>query len=173
MIALHSLSVISKTHQLEALAHFLDRLTDTADDRKFIFEEIIFENDSYVLNKEDEQKLQNVVNFLNQVGLLLDNKLLSSKLVLSLSHTVIIRCCYIVIPYTKHREEMLGGRYGRRLEKLQSRAQRYHDANPKHRNTAIKLPKPEMIIYKTDIQKGFRGLPQQLNWAVIRALSLY
>lgn len=178
IIALMNLRVISKNQHLASVREFTKDLTETAEDQKFVLQEFNFSlKDPNPLPSEIERKVQNVVDALNRIGLLMENGLLSSKLVFSICHTMIIRLWYKLEPYVQYHEVRIGGRYGRRLARLATRAKRYHDAKPQHRITKIKIdPGPEkepFIIYETTIKQGLAGVEQKMIWSMKRFFSIY
>lgn len=166
-IAVRSLVLISHTQQLEAVTRFFEYLGETSLDREFVCSSLPLRIDGTVLPREDIQRARNVVNFLNRVGLMLDNRLLSPTLVMSICHTVIIRCCHVLDDFVQTEERRIGGRYGRRLKLLEKRAQRYHDVRPQHRITQIKLYRPttgSIVIYQTKHRRHIWGIAQRIYW---------
>lgn len=176
IIALVNLRIIANTQHLEAIGEFLKDWADASDDRKFILQDFNFSPENE-LPHETEKKAQNVINCLNRVGLLLDNRLLSSHLVFSICHTQIIRCWYKLEAYVKYHESRIGGRYGRRLEHLFIRAKKYHDISSQHRITKIKIDpgfnKDSFVIYETTIDKGWSGSIQKINWWLRKLFNIF
>lgn len=178
IIALRELKVISKAQQIEAVREFLRDLNDTEADRKFLYSKFDFSPEcSESLQSEDEQKVRNVINCFNRIGLLIENGLLPARLVFSICHTEIIRSVYKLESYMKYYESRIGSRYGRRLLRIAKRAKIYHDIHPWHRITKIKIDpgpgKNPYVIYETKIEKGLKGIKQKLIWAIRRKLHIY
>jgi len=178
IVAIINLRVIAKTQILDSVREFLEELKDTAEDRGFLFNKFNFSSQKpEEIPPETEKRIQNVVNSLNRIGFLLENRLLSSRLVFSICHPMIIKCCHKLKEYVRYRESRVGGRYGRRLDRLDIRAKTFHDANPQHRTSAIKFypgpGKEPIIIYQTTIKKGLDGLKQKINWNIRRLFSVY
>lgn len=178
IIALKELRVISKTQQIEALREFLRDLNDTEEDRKFLYEEFEFSMGSpKPLQPEEERRVQNIINCFNRIGLLIENGLLSPRLVFSICHTEIIRCVFKLKEYMEYRESRIGSRYGRRLLRLDRRAKIYHDINPQHRKTKIMIDpgpgKTPYVIYETKLEKGLKGVKQKIIWAIRRYFHVY
>lgn len=176
-IALRSLRTIGRTHELQAVNQFYELVRDSEVDRYFIFQEIDLLDPATELTTEQERRVRHVVNFLNKVGMLMDMKLLPQKFVLGLTHALIIRTCFLVIPYAAAKEATLGGRYGRRLTSLRHQAQMYHDASPNHRKTSIKIHKKGLhdgeVIYQTRPLLGSAGVCQRSMWRLQRWLHWY
>lgn len=172
-IGLRSLRVMSQTRELESVTRFLEYLDETTDNRRAIMHDIDLSGGCTTFTKEQEQILQSVVNLLNRIGFMMDARLLSPKLLFGMCHTMIIRCCYILEPYVKYHEEKIGGRYGRRLEKLARQAQFYHDAKPDHRVTKIKISPSNKVVYETRVPVGFPGLMRRVSWLYARTFNKY
>jgi hypothetical protein len=176
-IAIGNLRAIVRSHNLEAVTHFYGLLASVADDRRFLTQDIDILDPASTLSPEQDKRVRNVLNFHNKIGMLMDMKLLPQKFVLSLTHTMIIRDCYLLIPYAVAEEKRIGGRYGRRLLPLLRQAQMYHDASPNHRITRIKISKKGLrngeVIYETRRLKGFAGVCQRTFWSLQRSLRRY
>ena len=175
-IAVINLKLIRRTFQLEAVSRFMDELTETSDERRYVYTKFKREADFSRLDLESVNKVERVINTLNKIGLLIENDMLSPELVLSISHTVIIRCWYKIELYIKYREGVLGGRYGKRIERLYARACRFHDIRPHQRINPIKIDcesGENIIIYRTTVFDGTRGLLQDTSWGIRRLFRLY
>ncbi|MFT3784910.1 MAG: hypothetical protein QM770_01930 [Tepidisphaeraceae bacterium] len=172
-----SLRAMVRTNELSAAIRFLDEVASTVPDRNAIMQEIDLFDDLAKLRREDEAAVQRVLNFFNRVALLMDKKLLPPKFVMSIFHTAIIRCCYVLQPYIEFQESRIGGRYGRKLVQLMHRAQLYHDCDPRHRVTKVKLFKKGLrngeVIYETKRHPGLTGAWQRVYWFYIRVLRRY
>lgn len=177
IIAVNNLRVIAKMQRLESIREFFKDLADTVEDRKFVIQKFNSSSKKLKLTPGTERKIQNVVNFLNRVGLLLEKGLLSPQLVFGIFYTGIIRCCYKLESYRKYHESRIGGRYGRRIGRLAKRAERYHDSNPQYRVTKIKIDpgsgKEPFIVYQTTIEKGLDGIKQKISWIIRRFFRIY
>lgn len=177
LIALRSLWAIVRTHELQSVNQFYEALKQSEADRRFVMQEIDLLDPQKELTREEELRVKNVINFLNKVGMLMDMKLLAQKFVLSLTHTMIIRLCFVLIPFAAAEEKKIGGRYGRRLTSLAHQARIYHDASPNHRITKIKLSKKGLrngeVIYETRPLLGLRGQLQCGVWRFQRFFHWY
>jgi hypothetical protein len=167
VIALKNLKIIAKSQKFEVLDSFIKELKDNEESRKFLFKKYKFES----LNKLDEdsiKEVEKVINSLNRISLLLDNKLIDADVIFGLCHTMIIRCEYQLRSYIKEKEAIIGGRYGMRIFKLTKRAKKFHDSYKYHRckPLSVNLNKETVEIYKTDIGKDFEEkLNNQLEWS--------
>ncbi len=112
-IAVQSLRAIRRIQQAEAVNIFFEDLAKTAEDRRFVYQELPHIPIEQELSLEQKQKVENVINYLNRMGFLIDNKMFPAHLVLSICHTMIIRCYHIIELRVKHQESRIGGRYGR------------------------------------------------------------
>lgn len=175
-IAIINLVAITRTHHLQAVSQFMQDLAATADDRRFIYREFCFAESTKPISAEAKTRADNVINFLNRVGLLIENRLLSPEMVLSICHTVIIRCWYKIGDYVRYQESLLGGRYGRRLERLVERAKAFHDIRPHQRWHPVLLDDGSgrpMIIYQTEVENGCGVIKQRFVWFIKRILRIY
>ena len=177
IIAVINLRALIKTQYLESVQELFKYLADTAEDREFVIKEFSFSPEEPKLQPDIKRKVENVINSLNRIGLLLESKLLPPKYVFGICHGQIIRCWYKLKDYAQYKESRIGERYGRRLARLATRAKMYHDINPQHRVTKIKIdPGPgqePFIVYETTIKKGFGGIKQKICWNIRRLFRLY
>ena len=177
IIAVFNLRIIAKRQQLESVREFLKDLLDTSEDRKFVIRDFDFSLHSPPLSEELEKKVRNVINLLNRIGLLIESNLLPPKIVFGLSHTLIIRCWYKLHDYITFQESRIGGRYGRRIERMALRAKLYQDINPYHRATKIRIDlnhgREPTVIYETSINSGLKGLWQRIIWFLRRIFRVY
>ncbi len=177
IIAIRNLRVIRKTQSLESVLAFLNDSANVSEDRRFLLREFNFMLNKPKLSEENEKRVKNVINSFNRIGLLIENRLLPSKFVLSIHHSQIIRCWYKLEDYISYNENLIGGRYGRRIARLVTKAKRYHDSNKKHRVTQIKIysikGKEPFLIYETNIRTGLHGLFQKLVWMLRRVFKIY
>lgn len=175
-LAYINLRVVVKTHRLESVQEFLKDYEEASEGRRFVIYDFDFSADQE-LSPEIERRVQNVINSFNRIGLLLEDGLLSPQLVFGICHTQLIRCWYRLEPYIRYHEGRIGGRYGRRIERLSVRAKKFHDARPQHRVTVIKIDpgvgKEPFIIYQTHIHKGVAAVKQRALWWIQRLLDLY
>lgn len=174
-IALYNLQVIRRTHHLQSVTQFMSYLSSTTKDREFIYRKFSF-TEGLMLSEEAKKCAENVINSLNQIGLLIENKLLSPELVLSICHTVIVRCWYKLEAYVKYQERLIGGRYGRRVERLANRAKAFHDIRSHQRCHQLFITDgtgQSKLIYKTSIKGGFSGCWQQIVWFIKRMFHAY
>lgn len=185
-LVIPQIRTIRRTYRLEAVLRFLELMREWRDLRKFIFrefpeakpsaslEELI---DFYsTLPEEYHEKAQLAIAYLNDVGLLLEKKIVPKREIFGMYHTIIIRLCHLLIPYARVHEIQIGGRYGRRLDRLERRAKLYHDLSPWHRRTTIKLYRGKQEskeIYRTAFQHGFKGILQRLTLLIRRIFQLY
>jgi hypothetical protein len=175
-VAILNLKTIIRNQQMAALQRFSDELAETEEDRKFIYRTFQRKEDYSDLNDESRNKAERVINFLNKVEWLIENRILPPRNILSLCHTVIIRCWYQLEPFAKYQEQRIGGRYGRRIARLDSRAKQFHDIRPHQRINAIRLDqgsKGSIVIYETDRLNHFRGVIQRIRWWIKYSLGRY
>lgn len=174
-IAIYNLRVISRTHHLQSLSKFMDDLSSTEVERLYLYRDFDRKSDYDSLDKESGAKVKKVINSLNRIAMLIENKLLSPESVLSISHTVIIRCFYMLEPYILYQEEKIGGRYARRIRRLDERAKKFHDIRPHQRINKIKIQNTNgsHVIYETDIRSGVKGIVQRLMWKIKYLLHVY
>lgn len=175
VIALKNLSIIAKSQKLEVLDSFINELKANENSRKFLFKKYKFET----IDKLDENsvnEIEKVINSLNRISLLLDNKLIDSNVIFGLCHTMIIRCEFLLRDYISAKENIIGGRYGMRIIKLTSRAKKFHDTYKYHRSRPINinLEKESIKIYETTLGNSFEEkLNNQLEWSWRRLWKLY
>jgi len=174
-IAIYNLRIITRTHHLQSLTKFMDDLSSTEKERLYLHREFDRNGDHSKLDRESENKIKQVINSLNRIGMLIENKVLSPESVLSISHTVIIRCFYMLEPYINYKESEIGGRYGRRIRRLDERAKRFHDIRPHQRITKIKVQNKDgsYVIYETKIKSGCSGIMQRVVWRIKYILHIY
>lgn len=173
IIALVNFRVISNSHKLGAIIKFNEDLIQYEDDRRFLYQEFSINS---TLEEKDEKKIRNVINSLNRISMMIDNKLISSNIVFALCHTMIIRCNFKLQDYIKYQQSLLGGRYGKRIIKMAQNAKRYHDCIPEHRRTIIYLydNKNRVYVYKTKLSKN-KGLRifYYFKWWIVRMFNIY
>lgn len=175
IVALRNLKVISKAHKINAIDKFTEDLSRVENDRQYLYQEFQFDEKQTVL-KDKDQRVNNIINSLNRISLLIDNKLLSAEVVFALCHTMIIRCEFKLRQYIEFQESQIGGRYGRRVLRLARKAKLYHDSHPHQRANVIKLytGKESIVIYKTEMQTGFLTKKAQLfEWWLRRRFGWY
>ncbi len=174
-IALLNLRKISKTHHLQALTKFHEDLASCEAERYFLFAEYDRSSLLEEIDRDTEIKLEAVINMLNRIGLLVEQKILSAELVFSICHTVIIRSWFQLELYANSRELRDGSRYGRRIKRLDKRAKRFHDIRPHQRKTEIYLVNPSgrTLIYSTTCPKSILGWPKRFYWKIRYLLKIY
>jgi hypothetical protein len=175
-IAISTLRLITKQQYFASISRFNDELATTEHQRRFIFQEFQKKGDYPNIDPIFEQQARDVINFLNRVALLVDERLLPPRLVLSLTHTMIIRCWYQLEGYAAYQQEKLGGRYARRVKRLDERAKTFHDARPHQRIHEIRLwgkDGASIVVYKTKIKRGFAGVIQRGVWWARYILAWY
>ena len=150
-LALLNLRKISHTHHLQALNSFYSDLASSEEERRYLFREFDRTKPIDKLVREDEKTIEIVINTLNRIGLLVEQKILAPELVFSICHTVIIRCWHQLEPYVTARELRDGARYARRVRRLDERAKKFHDSRPHQRVTEIRINngKTQVLVYKT------------------------
>ena len=176
VIALKNLKIIAKSQKLEVLDSFINELKGNEGSRKFLFQSFKFES----IDKLDETstaEIEKVINSLNRICLLLDNKLIDANVIFGLCHTMIIRCEYQLRPYIQEKEKKIGGKYGRRINKLTVRAKKFHDSYKYHRTNPIKIDihgSKSKEIYKTIIGNSFEErLNNKLEWCWRRVWKMF
>lgn len=175
-IAIKNIKIIAKTQKLEVINSFLDELRENESAREFLFKEYKF----VTLDKMDRKSIcevEKVINSLNRICLLLDNKLINAEIILGLCHTMIIRCEYKLRDYIKDKEKAIGGRYGRRIIRLTKKAKNFQDSYKNHRSNPVKIHKigtNPIIVYKTIIGNSFKEkLSNHLVWFWRRLWKIY
>lgn len=95
------------------------------------------------LTKEEILNCRLVINKLNDLGQLLEDKYINYKVFLGKYHTMIIRLVSILEPVRRFIESDskngIGGNYGQRLLRMRYRAILFNYSYPKHRNVDIIL----------------------------------
>lgn len=116
-----------------------------------------------------------VVNALNDIGQLVEERMIDQRLYFGLMHGQILRLVFLLEPFLRWEESRIGGRYGRRLLRIANRARRYHDARPIHRTTAITLRRGTTIheVYRTRTRHGWRGVAQRIGWVLRSRFKRY
>jgi hypothetical protein len=95
LIAIRNLRIIANANRLSAYEAFTKRWSDIHAERLWILEGFDFNPDSPpTLDSEIGQKLRKVINCLNEIGLLMDQRILPSQYVLGLCYSDFIRCYY-------------------------------------------------------------------------------
>jgi len=167
-IAIKELKIIAKSHKLGVLDTFINELKENELSRKYLFQSFNFESIEK-MNEESKTEVEKVINSLNRICLLLDNKLIEPNVVFGLVHTMIIRCEYKLRDYIIDKENRQGGKYGRRINKLANRAKKFHDSYNYHRNSPIYINingKESIEIYSTNFGNSFRErVNNKLEWA--------
>jgi hypothetical protein len=166
-IALSNLKLITKQQYLASITRFHDELASTEPQRRFLFRDFPKQRDYSDIAPEAEKPARDIINLLNRVALLIDEQMLPPRIVFSLTHTMIIRCWYQLERYVAFEEHRLGGRYARRVRRLQQRAKKFHDSRPHQRIHTIKLFGKEgrsKVIYRTQRKKGISGVIQRIEW---------
>ncbi len=176
-IALSTLRLIEKQLCFTSIARFMDELAETAGDREFLFQAAFPKGEDFSnIDPSLEQRARNVINLLNRVALLIEERLLPPRLILSLTHTMIIRCWFQLETYAAYQERKLGGRYARRVKSLDERAKRFHDARPHQRIHEVRLHRKDgtsVLVYKTHRKHGVAGLAQRVGWGTRYILRWY
>lgn len=174
-IAIYNLRIITRTHHLQSLTKFMDDLSSTEKERLFLHRDFDRNGAHSSLDYDTEDKIKKVINSLNRIGMLIENKVLSPESVLSISHTVIIRCFYMLEPYIDYKEGQIGGRYGRRIKRLDERAKQFHDIRPHQRINKIKVQNSagSYVIYETKVKSGVMGILLRVIWRIKYILHIY
>ncbi len=178
VIAVRNLGIIAKANRLNAYEAFTKRWGAVHAARLFVLEAFDFDpNSPPSLDSEIGLKLRDVINNFNEIGLLIDRRILPAQYVLSLSYSDFIRCHYRLQQYLEYREAELGVRYGRRLAKMAQRARNYHDAWPHNRSRPVRMrargSSKYITIYETYIKSGLPGIIQRSSWLVRRIFKIY
>jgi len=178
LIAIRNLRIIANANRLSAYESFTRRWADIHMERLWILESFDFDPASPpALDSESGQKLRKVINCLNEIGLLIDHKILPAQYVLGLCYPDFIRSYYYLQGYLEHREAELGARYGRRLEKMAQRARNYHDVRSHNRSHSVRArargSSKYITIYKTYVKSGVPGIFQRMSWITRRIFKIY
>lgn len=112
-----------------------------------------------------------VIGRLNDIGQLVDDRIIDRRIFLGKYHTMIIRCCHVLEAVRRDEEARLGSNYGQRLLRMRQWATRYNDVVPKHRVHEIYVVQgsKRLVIYKSS--KPTIGC--RIGWAIRRFLRLY
>lgn len=144
---------ISKAHKLNSAILLYDQLEKTKKDRYFVLGEFEFNNESVIDDAETISRVKNVINAWNQIGLLIENKVISQKLLFPLCYPIIIQTWYKIEDYALYQTEILGVNYANRVKRLAQMAKNYHDSIPEYRSKEIKI-KTDMeyvVVHKTNM----------------------
>jgi late competence protein required for DNA uptake (superfamily II DNA/RNA helicase) len=167
VIAVRNLKIIAKSQKLEVINNFINELKTNEEARKFLFQKFQFTSLDK-MNVKSINEIEKVINSLNRISLLLDNKLVEAEIIFGLCHTMIIRCEYQLKEFIKQKEIAIGGRYGRRITKLTERAKKFHDSKKYHRYNPINiysLNNNPVEVYKTILGNTFEEkLNNHLEW---------
>lgn len=177
ILALPQLIVVRRNAQLESTLTFLKLMKEGSEDREFVYKELPVDIQALQqLSDQNRRRVEKVIVSLNDVGLLFEEVTIPKRLFFGVYHTMIIRLWYKLQHYAKYHETRIGGRYARRLERLDRRAKLYHDINPKHRETVIRLDtgKGEPVkVYETHKEQGLKGFVQEVIWFFRRCFGIY
>ncbi len=177
ILAIPQLTVLRRNQQIESTLTFLRLMRDGGEDRQFVYKELPGDPQALSrLSDTDRKKVERVIASLNDVGLLIEEGAVPKKLFFGVYHTMIIRLWYNLQHYVKYHETRIGGRYAKRLERLERRAKLYHDIHPMHRKTVILLDtgKGEPVkVYETHKKQHFKGVMQKVIWFFRRRLCIY
>lgn len=175
-LAIPELKEMSRTGRLESTLAFIARIRSGRDAREFVYQSLPADVEGIAcMTPEMRKEAEDAVNSLNEVGLLLEGKMIDRQLFLGLCHSMMIRCWYKLKPFAQYQEGRIGGRYARRIARLDRRAKLYHDIHPQHRTTSIRLATggKSIVIYQTVTRTGLASLGQKLVWFVRRKLKWY
>lgn len=180
VIALYNLRLLIRSQTMQSASQFLDFLESCKSDRHIIYNEFVFDpNHPEELPQEHREAAERVIDSLNRIAMFIENKLLKPEFVFSLCHTVVIRCWFKLEPYAAYKEQQIGGRYARRVKRLDVRAKSFHDIRPHQRITSIKIQTPQsekntpIVIYKTNKLTGVSGFFQRLFWRIQYVFKIY
>lgn len=176
IIAIPQLFEMSRSGRMESTLAFIEKLKESSDDRRIVYSQLPDNQDEMEnISPELRKKTLNIVNALNELGTLLEENMIDKRIFFGMCHTIIIRGWYKLELFVRHEESKIGGRYGRRIERLDKRAKLYHDINKKHRITVIKIPigTETRVIYETKIEVGLKRIQQKIKWFFIRNLKMY
>lgn len=174
--AVYNLRLIRKQQYFEAFTHFMDDMAATEPHRSLVLTSFPERDNCIAVTDEQRQAAKEVINFLNRTAALIDAGMLPKKVVLSLGHTVFLRCWYKLEPYCSLEEARWGGRYGRRVAKLAGWARNFHDYRAHQRVHAINivdLAGNAVPVHQTEMAQGWKRRPQLLLWFVKDRLRYY
>lgn len=118
------------------------------------------------LGPEVRARARLAVNTLNDLGQMLEERMIDGHVFFGLTHSQVIRLAYVLKPFCLWEEERIGGRFGRRLDRLDVRAKRYHDSSPLQRPTVLYIQDAggRVEVYRTDARNGLSGVVHRLGW---------
>ena len=178
VIAIRNLGIIAKANRISAYEAFTERWESVHSERLMVLEEFDFNPDSPPeLDSEIGQTLRKVINCFNEIGLMIDRRMLPAQYVLGLCYPDFIRCYYRLQSYLEYREAELGVRYGRRMAKMAQRARNYHDARAHNRPHPVRVrargSSKYITVYQTYVKSGFPGVLQRCAWLARRISGSY
>lgn len=124
------------------------------------------------LSEEQFRKAYIIINKLNDIGHLVEDKFIPKQVFFGKYYITVIRCCHMIEPVRrKIEEDMWGGSYGHRLLRIRKRAIIYNDIHPKHRKSTIyiKSNSERINVYKSDK----RSIIEYLTYPIRRWFEIY
>ena len=172
VIALRELRAMGRAQRFAGIQAFYALLDSTVLARQVVYQLTTSRlEEPRELSPDQSACAEAVVNLLNKIVYLLDQRVVPRDTVFRMCHTMIVRLTYCLTPFILQREQTLGARWGRRVLELGDRARKYHELNPKHRPTPIRLTRPggsAETIFQVDFEQGLRGrwknVKRDLKW---------
>jgi|1186.fasta_scaffold40961_2 hypothetical protein len=178
IVAIRQLRIVAKTSRLQAYESFIKSWRDTRDSRRFVLEQFTFDPENPPdLESIEGEHLRTVVNNVNEIGFMVERRLLPPHYVLSLCYADLIRLDFRLTPYLRHRENQLGIPYGRRVHRMAIKGKRYMCAHPTLRTNVLRSRHPAsqqyVDVYNPDVDRGSQTLFRRARWYTIRTLARY
>lgn len=124
------------------------------------------------LTPDQIELCRTVINYLNDIGQMVEDGFIPKDVFFGKYHLVVIRCCYLIEAVRRHIEEQIeGGNYGQRLLRLRHHATCYNDIMPKHRDVVVYIrnSKERKLVYESPTG----GLLRRFVWTLCRAFNYY
>ncbi|MBI1741735.1 hypothetical protein HYR54_01560 [Candidatus Acetothermia bacterium] len=145
---------LSRGHRFQAFLEAKKLLHKTRAARTELYQLDL--SDPKIVSPQDKERIDLIVRAFNEIGLLIEKGYVSMKDVMGLAYPVFIRVWRQLEAYARHREELEGNRWARRVEWLAELAKEYHNKHPKHKNRKIFLYN-EMLGKKLPIHEPKAG----------------
>jgi len=89
------------------------------------------------LTVDEIELVRKIIIRLNDIGQLVEEGFIPKGVFFGKYHLLVLRCCHMVEAVRRNIEKEEGGNFGQRLLRLRKRAIKYHNTNPKQRDTSV------------------------------------
>ena len=152
VIGIKNLRIIANSYRFEIFKEISKKFDELKDDRKILFNKFNKPIEYNEIDEETKNKIEKIIHLLNQVVLILKNKLIEPEFIFRMYHSIIIKYFYLIKDYIKIDSDKIGVKYYIDLENLDKKAKIYHDSSYKWRKSEIKIGESGIVIYKTEIK---------------------